>query len=101
MDQALQLLEMATSRGMNGDDLHAAIRNDKLLNKNTKQHLFGTLFVKPTVGVDGAEEVSTPCIYIYIYIHIYTYIYSYTCIYTNACMNTFICIGVRHAVRKL
>jgi len=28
MEQALQLLEMATSRGMNGDDLHAAIRND-------------------------------------------------------------------------
>ena len=47
---------MATSRVVNGDDLHAAVRNAKLLSKNTKKQLFGVLLVKPNVGVDGVED---------------------------------------------
>ena len=56
MKQALQLLQMEAACGMDGDDLHAAIRNEKLLSKQTKKQLFCALLVKLNVRVDGEEE---------------------------------------------
>ena len=83
MEQALQLLEMATSHGMNGDYLHAAICNEKLLSKNTKRQLF------------GASVCVFLCACVSVRLYVFMCMCLSLCVCVRVCVHVIVCVCVR------